>query len=575
MRADWRLSTMPTTRLLGALAALLLLPCGAQAATVAREQVVRASDGIALHTSITGEAPLAARPTIVEFTPYALGPTRSFAGAAYNSLIVHARGTGRSAGGWDVAGPREQRDIAEVLAWACKQPWSNGDLALYGASASAIAAYTAMRDKALPCVRTAVLAAGTSSLYRDVGVIGGVQNAVPVAAFFGLVVAPWLQNLPTRLQERPETVTEGIAGYAAQAAGYFQHPTEDAFWKAREFPGPDGPPAFPILAETGFYDLESRGPFEAYKSTRDRGSHLLVMGTHEGFAGGSPGPWGEFRRWFDHHLRGVDNGIDREPPVTLYAGNGGYLDFAAGRWTKVQAGDWPVPGTRWDALRLDPARSGSARSINDGTLTTGRVRATSQAYPLVPSNPLATDPYTTPLVTSAVAGAAQLPIAIPSLGDLRTAEATSLTYTSAPLSSPLLSTGPAALTVQMASTMTESDLFAVIADVHPDGSAHAVATGRLRTSFPHIDLARSIVDGNGEVVQPFSRHDFKARALPGQTREYHLEFWPIGNRFAPGHRIRLYIGGAPATMLGSVPALNTVRLGSARLLLPVVPTSAP
>jgi hypothetical protein len=62
--------------------------------------------------------------------------------------------------------------------------------------------------------------------------------------------------------------------------------------------------------------------------------------------------------------------------------------------------------------------------------------------------------------------------------------------------------------------------------------------------------------------------------VPGQTREYHVEFWPLGNRFAAGHRIRLYLTGTSSFMLPTTPALHTVSFGGAtpsRLLLPVLP----
>ena len=38
-------------------------------------------------------------------------------------------------------------------------------------------------------------------------------------------------------------------------------------------------------------------------------------------------------RWFDHYLKGVDNGIDREPPVTIF-----YM--GANKWQQAQ--DWPL-----------------------------------------------------------------------------------------------------------------------------------------------------------------------------------------------------------------------------------------
>lgn len=79
------------------------------------------------------------------------------------------------------------------------------------------------------------------------------------------------------------------------------------------------------------------------------------------------------------------------------------------------------------------------------------------------------------------------------------------------------------------------------------------------------------------MVQPYGRYDKKAPATPGEERLYRVEFWPIGNRFREGHRLRLHILGASATSLPSAPALNSVRVGGARgsrLLLPVLPGSS-
>ncbi len=54
------------------------------------------------------------------------------------------------------------------------------------------------------------------------------------------------------------------------------------------------------------------------------------------------------------------------------------------------------------------------------------------------------------------------------------------------------------------------------------------------------------------------------------------EFWPLGNRFETGHRIRLTLTGTPFTFLPSVPALNSIVVGGptgAQLQFPVLPGS--
>ena len=77
-------------------------------------------------------------------------------------------------------------------------------------------------------------------------------------------------------------------------------------------------------------------------------------------------------------------------------------------------------------------------------------------------------------------------------------------------------------------------------------------------------------------MQPYGDFDTAEPPAPGAYRRYHVEFWPIGNRFKAGHRIRLHVVGVSAYYLESSPSLNLVRVGGpggSRLLLPVLPGS--
>ncbi|MGH2953434.1 MAG: CocE/NonD family hydrolase [Solirubrobacterales bacterium] len=546
------------------LASLALGAPAASAQQAVQELEFTASDGVSLHATVSGTAPLQPRPLVVEYSPYGLGAGGPPLGPRFNYVQVHARGTGRSGGAWDIMGPREQLDIAESLRWLCDQPWSSGEIGLYGFSASAIAAYHAMRRTELPCVRAAALLAGTSSIYRDLVFIGGMPNLVPATVVTTAIAGGYLANLPGRLGDEPQSVLEASGGVTTAVNAFAAHPTEDAFWRARSFPGPSGPPEIPILAATGFYDVEARGPFETFRAARGSGSRLLVIGAHDGAAGGSGGAFPAFGRWFEHHLLGEDNGIDAEPRVQLYVGHGGHARLVDGAWTKVEASDWPVPGTAWQALHLDRRRSGSALSLNDGSLALEpAAAATTQSAPSLPTNPLATDPHTTATVTEPV--------------DTNLTEATSLTYTTPALRQPVMSVGPAALRVRLKSTSPETDIVAVLSDVAPDGASTPVASGRLRSTFTRIDPSRSLTDpATGEIVQPYNDLSAKQRVPPGTARDYQVELWPIGNRFAPGHRIRLTLTGTPFTFLPSVPAINSIVVGGpagARLQLPVLPGS--
>jgi len=157
------------------------------------------------------------------------------------------------------------------------------------------------------------------------------------------------------------------------------------------------------------------------------------------------------------------------------------------------------------------------------------------------------------------------------------AEPLGLSYTSASFKQDVMMAGPASLELLLSSVMPETDIYAVICDVSPDGSAHAVATGRLRTAYPDIDPAKSLHDSKGNVVQPYGVYASRNDATPASQRRYNVEFWPIGNRFKKGHRVRLDIVGVSAYHLPSVPSLNSVSVGGpdgSRLLLPVLPGSS-
>jgi putative CocE/NonD family hydrolase len=91
-------------------------------------------------------------------------------------------------------------------------------------------------------------------------------------------------------------------------------------------------------------------------------------------------------RWFDRWLKGVDNGVEREPPVRLFVMGGGDARktpegrlFVGGAWR--DEGEWPLARTKYTPYYLHA----------DGTLSPqvpGASRPTSWAFD--PRNPVPT-----------------------------------------------------------------------------------------------------------------------------------------------------------------------------------------
>jgi putative CocE/NonD family hydrolase len=525
-----------------------------------------ASDGTVLHASVAGSGSLDPRPLIVEDSPYApAASTLSWAGSQFNLVELQWRGTGLSGGSLDSTGTQDQSDLSQFLGWACTQPWSDGSIGLYGFSASAIVVYNAMH-LSLPCVKAAALMAGTTDLYRDLLNIGGIPNIAAGVFVEAAIGGETLLDGLTRLKDEPSTIPAAALGYVSNGVDVLTNPTEDAFWQQRTFQGDLN--QIPILADTSFYDVEPDGPFAAFNATKQFGSHLLVYGAHDGSPAGLPGPFPQYQNWFAHYLLDQPLSADNQPIVSAYLSNGSRAQFLAGNVTHLTGSTWPLTGTNWTDLYLSGAHSSSVTSLNSGSLSTQPASKTTQLYPFLPSEVTETDLHNTALVDSELDAIGQ---ALPELNDMALSNLTSLTYTSAPLRQAFTMVGPGALDVQLSSLEPVTDVYAVVADVAPDGTAYPVATGALRTSFPNVLPSCSLSDAQGEVVDPCNDFSKMSNASPGTTRTYQVELLPMGNVFSAGSRIRLYILGTPLDQIPSLPGLNTVTLGGAsgsRLLLP-------
>ena len=557
--------------LVGGLLLVAVPPPAGAADPVVVEHRFTASDGVELQTTLTSQGPVEAKPTVVEFSPYGRNSQTLSVSADYNFLLVQIRGTGDSDGSFDALGPNSQRDVVEVLDWACAQPFSNGHLALNGFSASAIVLYSTWHQE-LPCVDAAIMKSGTHELYRDLLVPGGIANLVPGAGVLALIGGVTLAQGSDRLVRDPGSSADIISGlFTSGLNAGLRHRSLDSYWQERGWRGDAND--IPVLMINGFFDVESRGAFQAYQSLEEDGAHLLMAGGHDGVPAGTDGGAAEAAAWLDHFVRGVDNGVETHPRVQLLMSQGDREDYLAGDFTRASGDSWPLPGTTWTPLALDARRSGSALSLNDGSLSLTRpATGTRQSYLSVPSIPTMAD-----VPNAAILGGFGLNAlfdTVPALSEMNVAEALGLTYTTPPLQQDVVAAGPLSLELPLSATVSETGIWAVLSDVAPDGTAHPLTVGRLSTAYPDIDLARSLVR-DGEVVQPYG--DYSSRSPKAfEERTYRVELWPVGNRFEAGHRIRLQIVGVSLASPLSLPSLNRIRVGGptgARLLFPVLPGS--
>src|SRR3954463_6126778 len=364
-------------------------------------------------------------PTILNQAPYRKSSTpNGFAQHGYAEVITDVRGTGSSGGYWNVFGAREQLDGAEVVRWITKQKWSNGTIGLWGASYMAINQFMTAEQPGPDAVKAMFPIVPMSDSYRDVSWSGGAWDSSFMSWWYALVTGTSLAPTDDATDD-PEfafnTETQhlmDVAGFTGQSIsgsllGAYQRSLCDATGQtgptcAYADAGYDGPnmrlrspidridrvkaPAFVI---GGSYDIFQRGTPYVYRGLQlPTTQKKLLIGPWYHVAG-SAGGNGELPakttsgvqipdfstlavKWFDHWLKGVDNGIERFPEVTTYV-------VGQDKW--VSDSSFPMRGTSYQDLYLSADSAGSgATSLHDGALT-GRAPAPANLLlPWLPAN---------------------------------------------------------------------------------------------------------------------------------------------------------------------------------------------
>jgi uncharacterized protein len=464
-------------------------------------------------------------------------------------IVIDDRGTGASGGKWDSWGQRTQEDYKEVLDWIQAQPWSDSRVATTGESYMGITSLLIAEADAARVAegkRRAVRAVWAdipmADAYRDVTFQGGALDSGFMPLWLGLVNG--LSDLPpSSLSADPEEAAtvylEHLLGNAEFAGEKLVGATlgEEAsydgpFYRLRSPVVRAGQITVPVVIQGGWYDLFQRGEpllWESLKHSRDR---VLIMSPHYHITAGPPLEDPNLKlEWFSHWLQKVDNGVQNTPKVNLYAINGE-------RWEHFT--HFPVAKTHYTRMYLSGAASGSAPlSLHDGSLVAKPAAEESgETEPLLP----ASSPCSR-MTAQWTAGAASNGFCDT---NNETYEATSLTYTTAPMQSPMKLTGLITADLWAKLTSTDATLIAVLSEVEPSGASNQITAGFLLASQRAIDPSLSTYAGNGLMIRPW--HPFTKESqqavTPNEATEYQVEIYPTSAIVKPGDRLRLTIGTA-------------------------------
>jgi putative CocE/NonD family hydrolase len=453
----------------------------------------------------------------------------------YAPVNTDVRGSGKSGGALCLLCYREQLDVRDVVEWVARQPWSNGKVVLYGYSYSAI---TSLLGAALqPRHLTAVIVGHPpTDPYRDVIW----QNGLYLQGF----VAQWFAG---------QTAAQSIGGGPqSQILDRSQQefavetrllPLDGPVYKERSVLDRMKRITVPTYVFSGWSDMYSRGDMWLIDGLAARNRLLWIdASTHHGtgrggqvdapYAQGSPtdqltalsadAPKGEVKAWLDRFVKGRRNGIDRKPRVR-------YFDMGDRTWHS--ASSWRSATKRQPRLYLSGAKSGTAHSLNDGTLAsslpTGRASyqesyvydpTAGSSIPIDKEGPDGFLPYA-PL-------------------DQRFDEPHGLTYTTPPLARALHLAGPSELRFWAITEGSDMAWVGRLVDVAPDGSARLITSGWLRASFRTVDPKRS------RPGAPYLPDDRQVPVTLGLQTLYRMDIWDTAWTLAPGHRLRLWLSSS-------------------------------
>jgi len=429
----------------------------------------------------------------------------------YALVRVDSRGAGRSPGHLDPWSAREAQDLAACIDWAGTQAWSNGKVGLNGIS------YYSMNQWQAAPLKPKHLAAmcaweGSSDYYRELARHGGILSDF-LSSWYPRQVTAVQHGVGERgaksvvtgeLVAGPDSLPFGelAKNRADCAAEALKHPLINDYYRARlpDFEAIEAP--LLSAANWGGMGLHPRGNFEGFVRAGSKQKWLEVHGdTHFTLFYHQYGQALQ-KRFYDHFLKGLDNGWDKQAKVTLHVRHPGE------KFVTRAENEWPLARTQWTKFYPDPDGRVLTRNAPRGTNTMS---------------------YRT-------------------TGD-------GITFSTPALKEPMEVTGPVAAKLWVASDTTDADLFLALRVFNPAGKEVTfvgsndprvpVGLGWLRASHRKLDPKLSLP------YRPWHTHDAAWPLSPGVPVECEVEIWPTSIVVPAGYKLALTIRGKDYEVDGS------------------------
>jgi putative CocE/NonD family hydrolase len=491
-------------------------------------------DGVTLSADVYRPDAPGRFPVILVRTPYDNGTApnvvrgRFWASHGYVYVVQDVRGRGDSDGEFYPL-THEAEDGYDTQTWCADQPWSNGKVGMTGSS------YLGWVQVYAAGLRNPALAA----MVPIVTPPDPIRNFPVQFGVFGPTSVSWLVMLSGKTNQDisqldltrahnhlPLREIDELLGRRIKAwRDWFDHPTLDEYWEKQAYQEKLLDEQVPALHISGWYDDVLVGTTENYVNLTTRAKepnvrkrqwlligpwgHAVNVGTKLGRIDFGPQAVIDLDelqlRWFDHWLKGVDNGIEKEPAVRVFV-------MGENRWETEQ--EWPIARTQYIKYFLHSNGHASSLSGN-GTLSSETpANEPPDRFRYDPQDPA---PFITEPAFNQVGGP----------DDYRPVERRDdvLVFTGPVVTEPLEICGPLRVKLYAASSARDTDWTAKVLDVHPDGFAQRLNDGIVRARFR-----------KGPEKEEF--------LVPGAVEEYDIDCWSTCIVLGKGHRLRLEISSS-------------------------------
>ncbi|MEE1929609.1 CocE/NonD family hydrolase [Streptomyces sp. TRM 70351] len=491
-------------------------------------------------------------PGVLEYIPYRKRDLTSvrdsihhpyLAGHGYACVRVDLRGTGESEGVLtDEYLEQEQRDAEDVLAWLAEQPWCDGSTGMMGISWGAFAALQVAARRP-PGLKALVLSSFTDDRYSDdMHYMGGCLLSDSLAEAGTMFAHSTCPPDPALVGDRWRDMWhERLEANGPWVAEWLRHQRRDDYWRHASVCEDYSDVQVPVLASSGWADGYSNAVTRLLENLDVPRRGLIGPWSHKFPHLGEPGPaigyLQEVVRWWDHWLKGADNGAmdgpmlqawmqESVPPSTSY-------EERPGRWVAEPA--WPSPQIEQVSHPLSAHRIGAlgeepppAELTVQSPLSVGQFSGKWASYNAPPDLPY----------------------------DQREEDGGSLVFDSEPLPERLEILGVPSVELELSVNQPVAMVAARLSDVAPDGRATRVTYGLL-------NLTRK--DGT----------EAPEALVPGERYRATVQLNGVAQAFPPGHRLRLSLSTSywPLAWPPPRPVMLSVYAGASTLTLPVRPVT--